>query len=222
MPIFTKEALLVRDALLLKGLENPIIESDLDNYARISQITKHMTSIIHLLKLNLNHDSISNTPKRIAKMYIEEIFLGLDYLNFPKITVIQNNTMKINDMVTIRDINITSMCEHHFIVFHGKAIVSYIPKHYIIGISKINKIVQFFAKRPQLQERLTQQILLALQTLLYTNNVAVFINAVHYCVKARSIHDNTSTVNTTALGGIFKSNTNIRKEFSYVTMCNNN
>lgn len=214
MSILTAEAVLVRDALLLKGLENPIIvnKSNLDNHARMSQITDHMVSIMTLLELNLNHDSISNTPQRIAKMYVEEIFLGLDYLNFPTIAVIKN-TMCINDMITVRNINITSICEHHFIVFNGKATVSYMPNKYIIGFSKVNKIVQFFSKRPQLQERLTQQILLTLQTLLYTNNIAVFINAVHYCVKARGIHDTESTVNTTALGGVFKSDSNLRKEF---------
>lgn len=221
MSMLTQEALLVRDALLLKGLENPVIELNLDNYTRINQITKHMISIINLLKLNLQHDSLSNTPQRIAKMYVEEIFLGLDYLNFPKITIIQN-TMQINDMITIRNINITSVCEHHFIVFNGKATVSYIPTKYIIGLSKINQIVQFFSKRPQLQERLTHQILLALQTLLYTNNVAIFINAVHYCVKARGIHDTASTVNTTALGGVFRSNSNIRKEFLHTIVYSNN
>lgn len=214
MSALTQEALLVRNALLLKGLENPIIELNLDSCTRMHQIAKHMVSIIKLLKLNLNNDSLSNTPQRIAKMYVEEIFLGLDYLNFPKIAIIKN-TMQISDVITIQDINVTSICEHHFIVFNGKATVSYIPNKCIIGLSKINKIVQFFSKRPQLQERLTQQILLALQTLLYTNNVAVFINAVHYCVKAREVHDTTSTVNTTALGGVFKSNVNFREEFLY-------
>lgn len=221
MSILTQEALLVRAALLLKGLENPIIELNIDHYTRMSRITEHIASIINLLKLNLNHDSLVHTPKRIAKMYIEEIFSGLDYLNFPKITIIAN-TMQINDMVTIRNINITSTCEHHFIVFNGKVTVSYIPKKNIIGFSKINKIVEFFSRRPQLQERLTQQIFLALQTLLNTNNVAIFINAVHYCVRARNIHDTTSTVNTAAFGGLFKSDINIRKEFLYAVTYNNN
>lgn len=221
MVMLTAEALLVRNALLLKGLENPIIELNIDDYSRINKITEHMISIINLLKLNLKHDSLSNTPKRIAKMYVKEIFLGLDYLNFPRITIIKNN-MQIDDMITIRNINITSICEHHFIVFNGKATVSYIPKNNLLGLSKIDKIVQFFSKRPQLQERLTQQILLALQTLLYTKNVAIFINAIHYCVKARSIHNSTSTVNTTALGGLFKSNVSIRKEFLHSVVYSDN
>ncbi|ADV33859.1 GTP cyclohydrolase I [Candidatus Blochmanniella vafra str. BVAF] len=212
MSTLTQEALLVRDALLIQGLENPVIELDIDNRIRMNQIEDHMAAIMYLLKLNLNNDSLFHTPKRIAKMYVEEIFSGLDYSNFPKISVIKN-TMKINEMITVRNINITSICEHHFIIFNGKATVSYIPENSVIGLSKINKIVQFFSKRPQLQERLTQQIFLALQTLLNTNNVAIFIDAVHYCVKARGIHDITSTTNTTALGGLFKSNENIRREF---------
>lgn len=220
MSILTQEALLVRNNLLLKGLENPIIELNMDYRTRMNRITEYMASIMNLLKLNLDHDSLTHTPKRIAKMYMEEIFSGLDYLNFPKITIIKN-TMQINEMITVRNINIISTCEHHFIVFNGKVTVSYIPKKNVIGLSKIYKIVEFFSKRPQLQERLTQQILSALQTLLDTNNVAIFINAVHYCVKARNIHDTTSTTNTIALGGLFKSNTNIRKDFFHAVTYNN-
>lgn len=220
MSELTQEALLVRNTLLLKGLENPVIEFNMDDCTRMHHIEEHMASIINLLKLNLNHDSLSNTPKRIAKMYMEEIFSGLDYMNFPKITII-NNTMQMHEMITVRNINMISTCEHHFIVFNGKVTVSYIPKNSIIGLSKINKIVEFFSKRPQLQERLTQQIFSALQTLLNTNNVAIFINAIHYCVKARNIHDTTSTTNTAAFGGVFKSNPNIRQEFLYTATYKN-
>ncbi|WP_331828667.1 GTP cyclohydrolase I FolE [Candidatus Blochmannia sp. SNP] len=212
MYILTQEALLVRDALLMQGLENPLIALNINNHIRKRCIENHMKSIMHLLNLDLKHDSLSNTPKRIAKMYVEEIFSGLDYLNFPKITIIQN-TMKIHETITVRGITITSTCEHHFIVFNGKVTVSYIPKKKVIGLSKINRIVQFFSKRPQLQERLTKQISLALQTLLNTNDVAIFIDAVHYCVKSRGIHDINSTTATISLGGVFESNSNIRKEF---------
>jgi GTP cyclohydrolase I len=113
----------------------------------------------------------------------------------------------------LRDITLTSTCEHHFVTIDGKATVAYIPKDSVIGLSKINRIVQFFAQRPQVQERLTQQILIALQTLLGTNNVAVSIDAVHYCVKARGIRDATSATTTTSLGGLFKSSQNTRHEF---------
>jgi GTP cyclohydrolase I len=128
-------------------------------------------------------------------MYVDEIFpAGL--CQVPKITVIENK-MQVDEMVTVRDITLTSTCEHHFVTIDGKATVAYIPKDSVIGLSKINRIVQFFSQRPQVQERLTQQILTALQTLLGTSNVAVSIDAVHYCVKARGIRDATSATTTT-------------------------
>ncbi|URJ23358.1 GTP cyclohydrolase I FolE [Blochmannia endosymbiont of Camponotus sp. C-003] len=217
MSMLSQEALLVRDALSVRGLENPLIELNINHQIRKRRIENHMRAVVHLLNLDLEHDSLSNTPKRIAKMYIEEIFSGLDYSNFPKIAIIPN-TMQINEMITVRGINITSTCEHHFIVFNGTVTISYIPENNMIGLSKINRIVQFFSKRPQLQERLTKQIFLALQTLLNTNNVAIFIDAVHYCVKARGINDVSSTTTTTVLGGVFESDTNIRKEFLHAIM----
>lgn len=211
MVTLTKEALRVRDVLLAHGLETPLLEEMLDSEVCKRCIAEHVTEIMTLLNLNLMDDSLAETPRRIAKMYMEEIFAGLDYANFPKITVIENK-MKVDEMVTVRDITLTSTCEHHFVIIDGKATVSYIPKDYIIGLSKISRIVQFFAHRPQVQERLTQQILLALQTLLGTNNVGVSIDAVHYCVKARGIRDATTT-STTSLGGLFKSSQNTRQEF---------
>lgn len=212
MVTLTKEASQVREALLARGLETPLRGEVLDNEVRKRLIAEHMTAIMTLLNLDLTDDSLAETPHRIAKMYVEEVCAGLDYANFPKITVIENK-MKVDEMVTVRDITLTSTCEHHFVIIDGKATVSYIPKHCVMGLSKINRIVQFFAQRPQVQERLTQQILLALQTLLGTNNVAVFIDAVHYCVKARGIRDATSTTTTTSLGGLFKSSQNTRQEF---------
>ncbi|MGL9769755.1 MAG: GTP cyclohydrolase I FolE [Sodalis sp. (in: enterobacteria)] len=212
MVMLTKEASQVREALLARGLETLLHGEVLDNEVRKRLIAKHMTEIMMLLNLDLTNDSLAETPHRIAKMCVEEIFAGLDYANFPKITVIENK-MKVDEMLTVRDITLTSICEHHFVIIDGKATVSYIPKYHVIGLSKINRIVQFFSQRPQVQERLTQQILLALQTLLGTNNVAVFIDALHYCVKARGIRDATSTTITTSLGGLFKSSQNTRQEF---------
>ncbi|ABF13956.1 GTP cyclohydrolase I FolE [Candidatus Palibaumannia cicadellinicola] len=213
MVILTKEASMVRQALLANGLE-PFLrgEERLGIEARKRRIAAHMKKIMTLLNLDLADDSLAKTPYRIAYMYIEEIFPGLDYANFPQITLISNK-MKADEMVTVRNITLTSTCEHHFLMIDGKATVSYIPKSNVIGLSKINRIVRFFAQRPQVQERLTQQILLALQTILGTNNVAVSIYAVHYCVKARGICDSTSTTTTTSLGGIFKSSQNTRQEF---------
>jgi len=213
MPSLSKEAALVHQALVAHGLETPLRPPvDLDKETRKRLIAGHMTEIMQLLNLDLSDDSLMETPHRIAKMYVDEIFSGLDYANFPKITVIENK-MKVDEMVTVRDITLTSTCEHHFVTIDGKATVAYIPKDAVIGLSKINRIVQFFAQRPQVQERLTQQILIALQTLLGTNNVAVSIDAVHYCVKARGIRDATSATTTTSLGGLFKSSQNTRQEF---------
>lgn len=212
MLTLTKEAAQVREALLAHGLETSQRYDVLDNELRKRLIAEHITAIMALLNLDLTDDSLVKTPHRIAKMYVEEVFAGLGYANFPKITFIENK-MNVDEMITVRDITLISTCEHHFVIIDGKATVSYIPKHCIIGLSKINRIVQFFAQRPQVQERLTQQILLALQTLLDTTNVAVSIDAIHYCVKARGIRDTTSTTTTTSLGGLFKTSQNTRQEF---------
>ncbi len=167
---------------------------------------------MEILGLDLRDDSLEKTPYRIAKMYVDEIFSGLDYENFPKITVIENK-MHVDEMVKVKNITMTSTCEHHFVTIDGYAKVAYMPNSKIIGLSKINRIVKFFARRPQVQERLTRQILIALQTLLETENVAVSITATHYCVKARGVEDPTSATTTTALGGFFKKNPASRHEF---------
>ncbi|WP_159567461.1 GTP cyclohydrolase I FolE [Budvicia diplopodorum] len=212
MSSLSKEAILVHSALQARGLETPLRGAVIDSDTRKQRIQEHMTEIMQLLNLDLSDDSLAETPKRIAKMYVDEIFSGLDYANFPKITLIENK-MKVDEMVTVRDITLTSTCEHHFVTIDGKATVAYIPKESVIGLSKINRIVQFFSQRPQVQERLTQQILLALQTLLGTTNVAVSIDAIHYCVKSRGVCDATSSTSTTSLGGLFKSNPSTRQEF---------
>ena len=145
-------------------------------------------------------------------MYVDEIFSGLDYTNFPKITVIDNK-MGVEEMVKVSNISLTSTCEHHFVTIDGTARVGYIPKDKIIGLSKINRIVRFFAQRPQVQERLTQQILVALQTLVQTDDVAISIEATHFCVKSRGVMDANSRTQTTALGGNFKAQHKTRAEF---------
>ncbi|RXK33373.1 GTP cyclohydrolase I FolE [Arsenophonus endosymbiont of Bemisia tabaci Asia II 3] len=212
MSSLSQESHLVRKALEARGLETPLCGQSLSSNERKKQIEGHMSEIIRLLNLDLKDDSLVETPKRVAKIYVDEIFSGLDYNNFPKITLIENK-MDFDEMVTVRDITLTSVCEHHFVTIDGKATVAYIPKDKVIGLSKINRIVQFFSQRPQVQERLTQQILIALQTLLGTSNVAVSIDAVHYCVKARGVRDVSSSTMTTSLGGLFKSSQNTRQEF---------
>ncbi|WP_225639242.1 GTP cyclohydrolase I FolE [Candidatus Profftia sp. (ex Adelges kitamiensis)] len=210
----SKEATQVHEKLEAYGLENPLNYKSkiLDLEIRKQLIEDHMIKIMQLLNLDLSNDSLIKTPNRFAKMYINEIFSGLDYLNFSKITMIKNK-IKVDEMITVRDISFTSTCEHHFVIIDGKAHVAYIPNNCIIGLSKINRIVQFFSQRPQLQERLTKQILVALQTLLGIKNVAVSIDARHFCVKARGVKDITSVTTTTSLGGLFKSSQNTRQEF---------
>ncbi len=212
MTSLSSEALLVRSALEACGLETPMIETGLSSAEKKERIEAHFTDIMKLLDLDLSDDSLAETPHRIAKMYVSEIFSGLDYRSFPKITLIENK-MHFDEMVKVSDITLTSTCEHHFVTIDGTATVAYIPRSKVIGLSKINRIVQFFARRPQVQERLTQQILVALQVLLDSKDVAVSITATHYCVKARGVMDATSATTTTSLGGIFKSRPETRAEF---------
>ena len=209
---FSLEADLVRHALLERGLETPLLRNQLERDEKYQRIKNSFTDIARTLGLDLDDDSLCETPHRIAKMYVDEIFSGLDYSNFPKITVIQNK-MGVEEMVKVRNISLTSTCEHHFVTIDGTATVAYIPKDKIIGLSKINRIVRFFAQRPQVQERLTQQVLVALQTLLETDDVAVSIEAIHYCVKSRGVMDANSSTQTTALGGTFKAEHKTRAEF---------
>ena len=206
------EAALVRDALLQRGLETPMIPNGLSRDEKFRRISAAFTDITRTLGLDLRDDSLCDTPQRIARMYVDEIFSGLDYSKFPKISVIENK-MGVEEMVQVDAIDLVSTCEHHFVTIDGSARVAYIPAGKILGLSKINRIVRFFAQRPQVQERLTQQILVALQALLETDDVAVTINAVHYCVKSRGVMDSNSTTRTTALGGAFKANPGTRAEF---------
>ncbi|WCE31631.1 GTP cyclohydrolase I FolE [Vibrio sp. SCSIO 43137] len=208
----SESAKLVKDALELRGLETPMQTNHMSREEKKERIEYHMREVLQILDLDLSDDSLEETPARIAKMYVDEVFSGLNYNNFPKITVIENK-MNVSEMVRVKDITVTSTCEHHLVTIDGKAAVAYIPRGKIIGLSKINRIVRFFAQRPQVQERMTQQILVALQTLLESDDVAVTIDATHYCVKSRGVMDATSETTTTALGGIFKSNPATRHEF---------
>ena len=184
----TPEARMVRDALIEHGLETPMLDNGLSESQKYDRIRQLMTQVIETLGLDLRDDSLAETPHRIAKMYVHEIFSGLDYSSFPRLSLIDNK-MGADEMVKIREIDLTSTCEHHFVTIDGTAKVAYIPNDRIIGLSKINRIVRFFGQRPQVQERLTRQILVALQTLLGTDDVAVSIDATHYCVKSRGVMD---------------------------------
>ncbi|MBT8118113.1 MAG: GTP cyclohydrolase I FolE [Gammaproteobacteria bacterium] len=208
----SEDAILVRNTLIQQGLETPMIDTGLNPEEKYQRIKELMSDVVSTLGLDLSDDSLAETPHRIAKMYVHEIFSGLDYSEFPKLSVIDNK-MGANEMVKVRDIDLTSTCEHHFVTIDGMAKVAYIPKDKIIGLSKINRVVRFFGQRPQVQERLTRQILVALQALLKTDDVAVSIDATHYCVKSRGVQDSNSQTSTTALGGCFKENIHTRAEF---------
>ncbi len=210
--MLSEEAILVRSALDAQGLETPMLDNGLSRDKKYQKISQLMTEVVSTLGLDLTDDSLKETPHRIAKMYVDEVFSGLDYKNFPKIAVIENK-MQVQEMVKVKDISFTSTCEHHFVTIDGSATVAYIPQGRIIGLSKINRIVRFFAQRPQVQERLTQQILVAMQSLLQTQDVAVTMEAVHYCVKSRGVMDVNSKTQTTALGGCFKDDGRTRAEF---------
>ena len=205
----------VHEHLVKMGVETPMTHtysSDMDRKEKIGIIELHMKNIMEVLGLDLSDDSLIETPKRVAKMYVNEIFWGLDYDAFPKCTTVDNK-MQYDEMVVERNVNVQSNCEHHFVVIDGVATVGYIPKQKVLGLSKINRIVEYFSKRPQIQERLTEQIYHALQFILETDNIGVVIHAQHYCVKSRGVEDTGSSTVTSKLGGVFKTDPNVRTEF---------
>lgn len=206
------EAQNVREALMKKGIETPMMPLLKHKDERRAEIQQHMRKVLELLGLDLRDDSLEETPHRLAKMYVDEIFSGLDYQTFPKITKIKNQ-MQVSEMVLVDDITLTSTCEHHFVTIDGKVSVAYYPRNWVIGLSKINRVVQFFAQRPQVQERFTEQILTAFQTILETEDVAVYVKATHFCVKCRGVKDTNSQTITSAYGGIFLQDRETRKEF---------
>jgi GTP cyclohydrolase I len=202
----------IHEHLVKMGVETPTKDSALDRKEKIEVIEAHFNGIMRALGLDLEDDSLMDTPKRVAKMYVNEIFWGLDYDAFPKCTTVANK-MKYDEMVVERNVNVQSNCEHHFVIIDGLATVAYVPNEKVLGLSKINRIVEYFAKRPQIQERLTEQVFHALCYILETENVAVMIDAQHYCVKSRGVEDTGSSTVTTKLGGGFKTDAAARAEF---------
>lgn len=176
------------------------------------EIARHQREIMEILGLDLSDDSLAETPERVAKMYVEEIFGGLRDETFPKITVVENK-MSYDEMLVEINITFNSTCEHHFLPILGKAHVAYICKGWVLGLSKFNRVVQFFAKRPQVQERATVQIAQALSHILRTDDVAVVVDAMHTCVKTRGVQDESSLTRTSKLSGSFQSNPSLRAEF---------
>ncbi|WP_068466882.1 GTP cyclohydrolase I FolE [Candidatus Protochlamydia phocaeensis] len=186
----------------------------LSNEEKIEIIASRFKDILEVLGLDLEDESIARTPYRVAKMYIEEVFSGLDEKNFPSISFFQDEFHHEHaaNIVFVK-VGFTSFCEHHFVPMEGYAYVSYVPGNKLIGLSKIPRIVRFFAKRPQLQERLTAQIADSLSLLLDTDDVAVSITARHHCVLARGIQDESSHTITNVLRGQFNTNPDLRREF---------
>ena len=202
----------VHEYLVKMGVETPTVDNGLSRTDKIEIIERKFKDIMETLGLDLTDDSLEETPKRVAKMYVGEIFWGLDYDAFPKCTTVANK-MNYDEMVVERNVNVQSNCEHHFVIIDGLATVAYVPNEKVLGLSKINRIVEYFAKRPQIQERLTEQVFHALCYILETENVAVMIDAQHYCVKSRGVEDTGSSTVTTKLGGGFKTDPAARAEF---------
>lgn len=204
----------IEEYLKTKGVATPtnidklLVKDD----SKIKKIEKHFAAIMDVLGLDRADDSLEETPKRVAKMYVNEIFWGLKPENFPKCTVIENK-MGYDEMVIEKDITLMSNCEHHFVTIDGKAHVAYIPKGKVLGLSKLNRIVEYFARRPQVQERIAEQVYHALVFILGTEDVAVVIEGVHYCVKSRGVEDHSSYTMTAKLGGCFRSEPDCRAEF---------
>ena len=205
----------VNQNLIDLGLETPTTDKvKAVSTVKIEEIAPHFREIMEILGLDLTDDSLMDTPNRVAKMYVNEIFYGLNYDYFPKCTAIENKMKANGSFLLEKNINVQSNCEHHFVVIDGLATVAYLPDKKLLGLSKLNRIVQFFAKRPQVQERLTEQIRATIQFVAETKDVAVYVDAKHWCVKSRGIQDQTSSTVTLSVGGVFaEDNSEIRKEF---------
>ena len=184
---------------------------ELDDEEKITRIEKHFKEIMQILGLDLNDDSLNGTPRRVAKMYVKEVFSGLNPKNRPHARLFENK-YNYDQMLVEKDITFYSHCEHHFVPIYGKAHVAYFSSGNVIGLSKINRIVQYFSKRPQVQERLTVQIGKEIERVLNTQDVGVVIDANHMCVASRGVGDTNSKTGTAYFSGKFKDE-NIKREF---------
>lgn len=184
---------------------------------KLEIIEDHFRQIMLTLGLDLNDDSLKGTPRRVAKMYVKEIFQGLNPDNKPSISVFENK-YKYGAMLVEKNIKVTSTCEHHFLPIIGKAHVAYISSGEVIGLSKLNRIVDYFARRPQVQERMTVQIARELQQVLKTDDVAVLIEAKHMCVSCRGIQDDASTTVTAEYAGKFREEKTKEEFLKYIQL----
>lgn len=187
----------------------------MDDKEKIEIISKHFHKIMETLGLDLNDDSLKGTPRRIAKMYVKEVFSGLNPKNKPHATLFENK-FKYDEMIVEKDITFYSHCEHHFVPIYGKAHVAYFSTGKVIGLSKINRIVQYFAKRPQVQERLTIQIAQEMKDILNTEHIAVVMDANHLCVSSRGVADTNSKTGTAYFNGKFKEENTKREFLNYI------
>lgn len=196
------------------SLQTPLREDafEIDDDLKVELIEKHFREIMHIMGLDLTDDSLKGTPHRVAKMYVKEVFSGLNPKNKPVAKLFENK-YKYNQMLVEKDITFHSHCEHHFVPIYGKAHVAYISNGDVIGLSKINRIVQYYSKRPQVQERLTMQIGNELKEALGTDDVAVIMDAYHMCVSSRGVNDTNSSTVTSFFSGKFERDEQSRNEF---------
>ena len=208
-----KQIEIVGDNHIASSVETPMLPTAFDktDEEKITNIQHHFKKIMEELGLDLSDDSLSGTPYRFAKMYVKELFYGLNPKNKPKLSVFENK-YGYNKMLLEQNITIDSACEHHFLPITGHAHIAYIPKDKVIGLSKINRLVDYFSHRPQVQERLSLQILKELQNTLDTQDVIVMLVAKHLCVSSRGIKDKESFTTTIEYGGCFEEDTK-RNEF---------
>ena len=207
------------DAHISNAVDTPLRPDafETSDEAKIRRIQEHFAIIMEVLGLDLNDDSLRGTPYRVAKMYVEEIFGGLNPANRPAISVFENK-FKYGEMLVEKNITLTSNCEHHFVPIIGRAHVAYVSSGKVIGLSKINRLVQYYAARPQVQERLTRQIQEDLKSTLDTEDVAVLIDAEHMCVSTRGIKDASSSTVTSAYSGIFNQEEKRREFLDYINL----
>lgn len=190
------------------------IDKDLNNLSeqeKVEYIQFYFSKIMQVLELDLTDDTFEDTPRRVAEMYVNEIFSGLNDDNFPEMTAF-DNSYKYSGMLIEKDITLFSYCAHHFVPIIGKAHVAYYPSEKVVGLSKINRLVQHFARRPQVQEKLTMEIADALKDSLYTDDIAILIEADHLCVASRGVKDTNSTTQTSYYSGKFEES-DVRQDF---------
>ena len=204
---------------VLTSINTPLVKDAFakSDAEKIEIIKGHFEKIMETLGLDLKDDSLAGSPSRVAKMYVTEIFSGLNPANEPEVSLFENN-YKYNGMLVEKNIELYSLCEHHFVPIVGKVHVAYFANENVIGLSKINRIVQHFAKRPQVQERLTVQIVEKLKEVLKTDNVACVVDAKHLCVNMRGVRDTKSSTITSRYSGVFNQNDNKSEFLKHISL----